>query len=392
LPSPASTAQSPGERLRAAAYASARFFRENPRKVRFSVTGIILAGEKVQILREQHLKLMVDMIDSARAELLDPDSVSRAVAESIVGSIFGVLLKSVNEQGDARSAESFVSDLMYIAVRPYFGHAEALKELSVPPPPERTQGAEAGQKQIRIQTERGVQSGANSRYRPSVPKRDSSGGESGSGLPRLPPGRHGLSREFVSQNQRDRLTAGIISAVAKHGYQDATISQIAAAAGVSRRTFYTYFSSKEECFFHTYDLIAVHLLEAAEAEASREREWPNQVRARIAAALECFAANPDLAHFYLVAPPRAGEKIAARNRLSVGRVLAVLTAGIPRDVQAPSEAVQSALVGGIVGLVVHKVEAGEGKRLPELLPDLVALFLTPYLGREEAARLARAAP
>lgn len=230
------------------------------------------------------------------------------------------------------------------------------------------------------------------RYLPPVPKSGPPPDDHPPGLSRLPPGRHGLSREFVSQNQRDRLTAGIISAVAEHGYQDATITQIAASAGVSRRTFYAYFSSKEECFFHAYDVIAVHLLEAAQGGASQERRWPSQVRARIAAALDCFAANPDLARFYLIVPPRAGEKIAARNRLSVGRVLAVLTAGIPQDLRAPSEAVQSALVGGIVGLVVHKVEAGEGERLDELLPDIVELFLGPYLGREEAAGLARGDP
>ena len=40
-------------------------------------------------------------------------------------------------------------------------------------------------------------------------------------------------------------------------------------------------------------------------------------------------------------------------------------------------------------LVVRKVEAGEGQRLPELLPDLLELTLSPYVGRDEAIRLAR---
>ena len=209
------------------------------------------------------------------------------------------------------------------------------------------------------------------------------------GLSRLPPGRHGLPREFVTQNQRDRLTAGIIAAVAEHGYHRATISQIAAAAGVSRRTFYTYFSSKEECFFATYDVIAIHLFEAVRAAAAPHEEWPDRVRAKLAMALEIFAANPDLVRFYLIAPPRAGEKIAARNRLSASRALAELTEGMPPQSREPSEAVQNALVGGMVALVVRRVEAGEGERLGELLPDLLELFLTPYLGRSAAVRVAR---
>ena len=44
----------------------------------------------------------------------------------------------------------------------------------------------------------------------------------------------------------------------------------------------------------------------------------------------------------------------------------------------------------MVALVVREVEAGGGDDLPRLLPDLVELFLTPYLGRGEAVRVAQA--
>ena len=217
------------------------------------------------------------------------------------------------------------------------------------------------------------------------------GGDSAGRLSRLPPGRHGLSREFVSQNQRDRIAAGIIAAVAENGYHETTISGIAAAAGVSRRTFYAYFSSKEECFFDTYNLIADHLREAA-GEASRPfAEWPERLRARLAAVLEVFAANPDLARFVLVVPPRAGDEIAARYRRAMDEVLAELLGDLPEELAAkrPSRAAEEALVGGGASLIVEKVEAGEGERLPELLPDLVEFILTPLLGRAEAMRLAR---
>jgi len=45
-----------------------------------------------------------------------------------------------------------------------------------------------------------------------VAKGKQAGEDSAPGLARLPPGRHGLSREFVTRNQRDRLTAGMIAA------------------------------------------------------------------------------------------------------------------------------------------------------------------------------------
>jgi AcrR family transcriptional regulator len=213
-------------------------------------------------------------------------------------------------------------------------------------------------------------------------------------LGRLPPGRHGLSREFVIRNQRDRLTSGMIRAVAENGYHDATISQITKAAGVSRRTFYTYFSSKEDCFFDTYEIVAERLRELSRDAASKESGWPAQARARIATTLEFFGSNPDLARFCLIVPSRAGDKIAARFQRAVTEVYDELAAGMPTAVAdaAPSPAVQQSMIGGMAALVMEKVEAGEGERLTDLLPDLLVLFLTPYLGRDEAVKVARQDP
>lgn len=217
-------------------------------------------------------------------------------------------------------------------------------------------------------------------------------GETPPGLHRLPPGRHGLPREFVAQNQRDRLAAGTIAAVAARGYNETTIGDIAAAAGVSRRTFYVYFKDKLECFLATFDEIERHLGEAAREAAAAESEWPRRVAAELAAALEVFAANPQLATVALAAPPRAGGEVADRYRVALERALAELTEGMPPPpaVRPPSQAVQHSLLGGIVALIVERVEKGEGDRLTELAPDLVRLFLGPFVGRDEAAHTAAA--
>ena len=228
-----------------------------------------------------------------------------------------------------------------------------------------------------------MQRGPSSRYRPRVAKGKQAGEDPAPGLARLPPGRHGLSREFVAKNQRDRLTAGMIATVAEHGFHEATITQIAAAAGVSRRTFYGYFSSQEECFFDTFGQVADHLEAAMASAGESEAEWPEWVRAQLKAMLETFAANPDLARFALIAPPNAGGEIATRYRELLDRLFAILVEG------KPSRAVADGLLGGIVALVVRKVKAGEGEQLVELAPDLLELFLAPYYGREEAVRLAR---
>jgi AcrR family transcriptional regulator len=209
------------------------------------------------------------------------------------------------------------------------------------------------------------------------------------GLPRLPPGRHGLPREFVVKNQRDRLAAGMIQVVAEQGFHETTVTEIAAAAGVSRRTFYGFYKSKRDCFFATHGIVADFLFATMAEAGAGERGWAARVRAELAVLLEVLAANPDLVRFTLVAPPAAGGEITAAYREFLERLLALLGEGRPKSARRPSEAAEHGVVGGLAALLVDKVKAGEGTSLPELLPDLVALVLTPYLGRERALAEAR---
>jgi AcrR family transcriptional regulator len=215
-------------------------------------------------------------------------------------------------------------------------------------------------------------------------------GPDAEGLPRLPPGRHGLPREFVVKNQRDRLAAGVIAAVAEYGYHGTTVTGIATAAGVSRRTFYAYFSSRVECFLDTYEAVARHLAEVVAGAGAGGAEWPDRVRAELRALLEALAANPDLVNFCFVAPQSAGGEAAVAYRRLLDRLLVELTAEAPQPAGRPvSESGRQSLVGGISALLVARADAGEDEPLTSLLADLQELVLGPYLGREAAARIAR---
>jgi AcrR family transcriptional regulator len=122
--------------LRAAAYTAARYLRDNPRIVKFGTIQMFEVGPMAQAQRESHLHLMVDLIDAGRQELDDPDSLGRGVAEGVMGSIYQMLIKELQGGRGTRSAEDFVPELMYIAVRPYLGHEVAREELTMLPPPE----------------------------------------------------------------------------------------------------------------------------------------------------------------------------------------------------------------------------------------------------------------
>jgi AcrR family transcriptional regulator len=126
--------------LRAAGYASARYFERHPREIRFGVLEMTRAGNVHQAKAERIVRSAVDMIDQGRQELEDPDSISRSTAEWVAGSFMQMALKRLSEPGELHVTE-LVPELMYTAVRPYLGEEAALEELKMPPPGDRGDAA-----------------------------------------------------------------------------------------------------------------------------------------------------------------------------------------------------------------------------------------------------------
>jgi AcrR family transcriptional regulator len=207
----------------------------------------------------------------------------------------------------------------------------------------------------------------------------------------LPAGRHGFSREQVAHNQRERLIAALATTVAARGYNDVTITDITREAQVSRRVFYANFERKEECFLAAFEVVAGHIRDLAAGAVAREPDWPRQAIAVSRAVLAFFASEPDLARLCLVESQSAGPAIATRFHEAVHEAVPYLRRGrAERDRDLP-ETTEESTLGALVLLASRKVAAGEAKRLEDLLPDFAEFILSPYLGAEEAGRLARAA-
>jgi AcrR family transcriptional regulator len=205
----------------------------------------------------------------------------------------------------------------------------------------------------------------------------------------LPRGRHGLPREIIVENQRRRLIAAITALVAERGYNETTVSSIIAAAGLSRATFYQLFADREACFTAAYEAALADLRETTLAAAGEQ--WPERVRAALAALLSALVSNPERARLFLIAPATVGDQALERHHRALRELVGDLIATPPGPpaLPRPSEAREQALAGGLSGLIVRKIQAGEEAQLPELLPVLSELLFRPYLGEEVAMRLAR---
>jgi AcrR family transcriptional regulator len=209
----------------------------------------------------------------------------------------------------------------------------------------------------------------------------------------LPAGRHGFSREQVAHNQRERLIAGLASAVAEHGYNAVTIAHITKQAKVSRRVFYENFAGKEECFLAAFDVVVAHIGELVAEAVEAAPDWPHQAIAAAREALAFLAAEPDLARLCLVESQSAGPAVAQRFHDAVREAVPPLQQGrreraADRELPASTE---ESTIGALVSLAARKAAAGEAERLEDLLPDFTEFILSPYLGPAEAERLARAA-
>jgi AcrR family transcriptional regulator len=80
----------------------------------------------------------------------------------------------------------------------------------------------------------------------------------------------------VARSQRTRIIHGTAAVVTEKGYADTTVADIVTAAGISRDTFYEYFTNKLDAFLAAQQFATQELLDAC-ASAWRTSLGPLQV-------------------------------------------------------------------------------------------------------------------
>jgi AcrR family transcriptional regulator len=362
------------DRLRAVAYEIVDSLRRDPSRACFAVE-VLSAGDAARARRDMTMRVIASLIDAGRNEMEDPESVPHTTAEALAGSAYGQVYAKV-VRGQADDLPELVPQLMSAAVMPYLGMDAGLAELARgSSPPARYRRTVA----------------SNTPEKPADPEDPAEGYPPE--LARLPPGRHGLPREFVARNQRERLIAGIAEAIAENGYSGTTIAHITRHAAVSRRTFYEHFASKDECFVAAYDTVMEELRERVAGAFEEADDWPHAVKDGIGAMLSFLAAEPHLARLCMVEALVAGPVVVERYDAAIQSFVPYFQGGRegrPPEVLARlSATTEEALVGGMVSLISRRIIAGKAEELEELLPDLVEFTLTPYLGSAEAAEIAQ---
>ena len=160
--------------------------------------------------------------------------------------------------------------------------------------------------------------------------------------------------------------------VGELGYADTSVAEVIAAAGVSRKTFYEHFESKETCFLAAYDELSDRLIRALQREEG-------SARAQLRRYLQVLDGDVTVARALIVEVLAAGPKALQRREQVNARFATAVFGHLTR-----SPVILKAIIGGINNVVGGELMNAERTQpLLALLPSL-SRFVEQATGRRSS--------
>lgn len=195
----------------------------------------------------------------------------------------------------------------------------------------------------------------------------------------------------MADHQRARILDAVSDVVSHKGYVAMTVEDVIAAAGVSRRTFYDHFRSKEAAYLDAFQEIGAELIRRVGAAYGESRSLAGGIVACLRAFLDFAAEEPRYAEMCLVEVLAAGPAAIARRDAVMRTLAGVLHEGAqsdPRSAKTPPLTAEW-VIGGVYEVVYARLINGAAQDLPGLLPDLAYSIMLAYLGHDAALELTR---
>jgi AcrR family transcriptional regulator len=339
---------------------------ENPSALRLATVEIGALGPAGIERREQSVaeyeRFIRDAVELAPGEGRISDTAARAV----VGGLYRILDRGVSS-GEHSELLELVPDLVTWVTSYY------------PAPP-----AIAKSRRSRARTRAGVEGGrAPGTLSPHSPLRERRG---------LARGNQNVSRSFVIHSQRERILDAVANLTASKGYAALGVNDIAEEAAVSLGAFYEHFADKQDAFLVAYELGHAKGLAFAERAYAAQPDWRTAVRAGIAALFQFLASEPAFAHIALVDALTATSRTAERSSAGVRAFARMLVPGLQEapGYRRPPVVTIEAIAAGVFELCLQYSMQSRIHELPELTSDATYIALAPFIGGEEAARIATA--
>ncbi|NNG98322.1 TetR/AcrR family transcriptional regulator [Gordonia araii] len=200
-----------------------------------------------------------------------------------------------------------------------------------------------------------------------------SGSEKRAALPRH---RHGLTPEQVEESQRWRLIAATAEVIARQGFAQTSVEQIAAEAGVSKKSFYKYFADKEAAFISAYDAIGLVVAHMSAGIPADPRDIDELLSPLISGYLTTLQAAPAFTTMLLLRAQGATLAINERRIQGVASYAAAIGQILERGreqgiaIADVSEAELIAMLGGINELCIRQVHRHGVDGLDEIVEPI----------------------
>jgi AcrR family transcriptional regulator len=177
----------------------------------------------------------------------------------------------------------------------------------------------------------------------------------------------------------------MLVAVGTTGYEQATVQDAIAAAGVYRQAFYDNFDDKEDCYLQALDVGSGWVELRMREGAAQDVGWRDRLRGALRALLRFLDDQPAVGRALLVEVHAAGPQAIEKRTAAMKRAASLLDlAREESDGDAP-EISAEAVVAGILTVLHIRLTGPRSGKFVSLLPELMFLAVLPYFGAEEAA-------
>lgn len=201
-----------------------------------------------------------------------------------------------------------------------------------------------------------------------------------SGPPRRPVGDALHGRPVRLVDRRRQLARAAVAVAATVGFAAMTIDDIAAFAGLARRTFSRHYPDKHAAFEVGYQEITDALRATVQAAYAGAATPAARTRACLQALADFLAEDPARAEALLIHGHAAGPETVEIHRETMRRLVALImrnTADLPHP-GGDARLLAETVAGGIYEVAYARTLRGQVRELPGMVPAWSAVVMAPY--------------
>lgn len=194
-----------------------------------------------------------------------------------------------------------------------------------------------------------------------------------------------------TDDPRAALIAAMALSCMERGYLETRVEHLLEATGLDRAEFERHFADKEACAVAAVEAVLTAVVKIMGELYSPDRSEVESYLLGIREILELMSREPAFAHVSFVAA-RQMTPSSLKGVLDSGSDLLAAMLDRLREYSAVEDQpprTSRAALGGAEAVVRREIALGTTADLARLLPDFIYAASVPFLGQQEALRLAR---